>query len=261
MALLRPVTALPRPVTIGDRPWPLVTAHQRLMCISSEQRTHQQRTERWRPWQTRWGPSRWGPSGQRTHHQRTERWRPWQPRWGLSRSFRDEVLPDEVLQDRRRIIRGRRGGDPGIRKWGPSRAARLRRDSDWRDEQQLPGDGAPPLSNFAPPTSDGTPLVSNVAPPTGDSTPPVSNTAPPTGDGASPVSNGALSIGYCVPPLSNGAPPTDECAPPASNGALPTATESGDPPCESVRLLREFEQMLLDSRLHSAVTIRTLIIA
>ena len=28
--------------------------------------------------------------------------------------------------------------------------------------------------------------------------------------------------------------------PPVSNGALPTATESGDPPCESVRLLREF---------------------
>ena len=132
---------------------------------------------------------------------------------------------------------------------------------DRRDEQrQLPGDGAPPLSNFAPPTSDGTPLVSNVAPPTSDSTPPVSNIAPPTGDGASPVSNGPLPIGYCAPPLNNGAHPTDECASPVSNGALPTATESGDPRCESVRLLREFEQMVLDSRLHSTVTIRTLCI-
>ena len=59
----------------------------------------------------------------------------------------------------------------------------------------------------------------------------------------------------------NGAPPTDECAPPVSNGALPTATESGDPSCESVGLLREFEQVLLDSQLHSAAynKIRTLI--
>ena len=122
------------------------------------------------------------------------------------------------------------------------------------------GQFTPSSPNGPLPTGYCAPPLSNGAPPTGDSTPPVSNIAPPTGDGAPPVSNGPLPTGYCAPPLNNGAPPTDECAPPVSNGALPTATEGGDPPCESVRLLREIEQMLLDLRLRSAVKIRTLII-
>ena len=77
-------------MTIGDRPAPLVTAHQRLLCISSGQRTHQQRT-------------------------------------GDGPGSRDEILPDpsemrpfqmRSLRTERTgqdIIRGRRGGGPGSR--------------------------------------------------------------------------------------------------------------------------------------------------